>query len=187
METESLSSSDCQKLVDYINATSGETSWVTSSNFASLSMSEKLNVAPLSSKCELHGQITHKDVSFSMWKSNPNNSIISVDTSFPKLLHFARIETIFTHVRKTTNGEHITDTWLKVKPLPPIPVTTSDVFANLNHPHLQLHLRLPAINDEYMIKSTDIVSHCAWLEYSASELVSEIDYPVVALVSVDRE
>ncbi|WAR54592.1 hypothetical protein PtB15_4B209 [Puccinia triticina] len=38
-----------------------------------------------------------------------------------------------------TGGENITDTWLKVKPLPPIPLTTN-VFADLQQPHLQLHL-----------------------------------------------
>ncbi|KNE87106.1 hypothetical protein PSTG_19518, partial [Puccinia striiformis f. sp. tritici PST-78] len=113
LKSESLTSSDCQKLVDYLNAKSGHANWAISSEWTYLSKADKRITAPLSSQCQLHRQFTHKDVEFSTWMSNPNNSIISVALTFPKVLHFARIEQIFTHVRRTTSDELISDTWLK--------------------------------------------------------------------------
>jgi hypothetical protein len=182
-----LSSPDCQKLVDYLNAKSSETTWAVASDWSVLSKHEQTKVSPLSSQCQVHRYVDYKDVSFSAWEENPNNSIIAVDTTLPKLLHFARIESIFTHVRLTTTQEKISDTWLKVRPLPPLPPTVSNIFADLEQPHLQLDLRLPVTDEEHIINITDVVSHCAWIEYKAGELVSKIKRPVVALVSLDRD
>lgn len=190
LHSKTLSSLDCQKLADYLNAKPGDTSWLIASEGSSASEAQKRRAAALSSRCQLHHHFCCNDINFSAWYENPNNSIIAVDPSFLKLLHFARIEMIFNHLRSPHTKEQKQDTWLTVRPLPPIHTSTCDVFAELDIPHLQLHLCCPvAINDkeEYIINIQDVVSHCAWIEYNPAELVAKIKEPVVALVSLDRE
>jgi hypothetical protein len=181
-----LSSVDCRKLVDHLNAKTEVRSWAVASDWSRLSNADQKKIASLSSRCWSHKHFHHMNVSFSTWEANLNNSIIAVNSTFPKLIHFARIERIFTHIRTTTTSEQITDTWLMVKPLPPIP-PKDDIFNHVNQPDLQLSLRLPVSHEEYVINIKDAVAHCAWIDYKAGELVSQIKYPVVALVSLDRE
>jgi hypothetical protein len=152
-----LSSLDCQKLVDLLNAKSKDATWAVASNWTLLSEANKKKTAPLSSRCQFHQHFNHKGVLFLTWEANSNNSVIAVNTNLPKMVHFAQIETIFTQTRTTTTQEQITDTWLKVKPFPPIQRKNCDVFDN--QPALQLHLRLPVSNNEYMINITDIIAH----------------------------
>ncbi|KAI7933547.1 hypothetical protein MJO28_017604 [Puccinia striiformis f. sp. tritici] len=186
IDSEALSSLDSQKLIDYLNAKSDDESWALASEWTCLSDVDKKKTQPLPSQYQAHRHFYHNNVYFSTMKDNPNNSVISIDTQFPKLIHFAQIETIFTH-RRTTNKGQLMDTWLKVKPFAPLPSTIRDVFAQLDQPHLQLHLRLPVSDEEYIINIKDIVAHCAWIEYKAGELVSSIRIPTTAMVVLDRE
>jgi hypothetical protein len=187
LKTDSLSSQECRQLVERLNAKSQETRWAVASDWCRLNKADKKKTASLSSRCQPHKHLDYKNVTFSNWKANMNNSVIAVDSALPNIVHFARIERIFTHTRTTKTKQEITDTWLTVKPFPPIKKKKDDVFDHLNQRALQLHLRLPVSNDVHMININDVVSHCAWIEYNAGELVSRIDYPVVALVSLDRE
>jgi hypothetical protein len=143
-----LSSLDFQKLVDLLNAESEDTAWAVASNWTLLSEADKKKIAPISSRCEFHPHFNHKGVLFSTWEANSNNSVISVNPNLPKMVHFAQIESIFTQTRTTTTREQITDTWLKVKPFPPVQRKNCNVFDDLRQPALQLHLRLPVSNNE---------------------------------------
>jgi hypothetical protein len=144
-------------------------------------------ISPLASQKESHQHFEHRGVTFSTWATNPKNSVILIDPCFSTLVRFARIEQIFTHQRITNTEERIVDTWLKIKPLPPMTQPIPNSFIQLQEQGLQLHLRLPASNHEELIRISDVVSHCAWIEYKSGELSSKLKYPTIALISLDRE
>ncbi|WAQ93272.1 hypothetical protein PtA15_18A330 [Puccinia triticina] len=186
-KSETLSSSDAQGLIDYLNTQSAGPSWALTSDWTRMSNAEKKKKSALDSRKESHSHFEHRGVTFSTWTANCKNSIISVDCSFSSFIHFAQIKDIFTHVRIANNQDRFVDTWLKVNPLPPLtdPLPTS--FIQLKEQGLKVDLRLPANEDEYFINIKDVVSHCAWLEYKSGELNSKLQYSTLALISMDRE
>ncbi|WAQ90905.1 hypothetical protein PtA15_13A305 [Puccinia triticina] len=186
---DSLTNNEAEKLVNLLNAKEGPERWALPSLWVRMGSAEQSRTTPLPSRCHSHKHFYHQGVTFSTWIANGKNSVVLLKSELPIQLRFARIESIFTHQRPIPDGKDIIETWLMVKPFPPLPQADDNPFNRLKDFEMQATVRLPVDvdNEGHLINIQDVVAHCAWVEYKSGELAPNLKTPTVAMVSVDRE
>ncbi|KAA1073203.1 hypothetical protein PGT21_050095 [Puccinia graminis f. sp. tritici] len=158
--------------------------WLESDKWVALSSAESPNFAPVNSRAEHVKNIHVDDVIFSTISSNESNCAIALKPHSP--LKYGLIHSIFKHTRRAPGLlNSITDTWVVVHPLVPIP-TVNDPYKGFDKYHMTVALR--RINNlvDYIIPFSDILAHCAWLRYPAGTVHQTINYETIALVCIDR-
>jgi hypothetical protein len=119
---------------------------------------------------------------YSTFKENPNNSVVALRPDVAP--QYGIIEQIFTHWRTIGDWTSTADTWLIIQPLRPCNFSTP--FAGLSKFSLGVELRTVESEVLYVNHTKDVMSHCAWIKYRASEILPTIKKECIAIVSLDR-
>jgi hypothetical protein len=156
--------------------------WVASSEW-SLSASSA-NKAPVNSRIQIFPNLKQGDVVYSNRKTNENNCVVQLKPD--SQTKYGMINRIFTHSRAAPGCPVVSDTWLAVHPLIPVPRNT-DPFAQLEqYDSIGVTLRRVEYCQEYIVLLADVLAQCAWIKYKPSEVVPGIDFETIAVVSLDR-
>ncbi|KAA1136386.1 hypothetical protein PGTUg99_029580 [Puccinia graminis f. sp. tritici] len=112
--------------------------WLESDKWVALSPSESPNFAPVNSHAEHVKNISVDDVIFSTIRSNESNCAVALKPHSP--LKYGLIHSILKHTRRAPGLLPITDTWVVVHPLVPIP-PRHDPYKGFDKYHMTVALR----------------------------------------------
>lgn len=159
--------------------------WISAVDYTFLSSNDKKVCSPVRASAKFLSHIAHKEVNFSIFSRSKNDSVVQVDVNGAML--FGRVISIFIHRRLPVGKKgSVDDTWVVFLSFLPVPPSKPNCFLALNEPDLQAHLRLNILSEPTIIHISQIVSHCAWIEYKPGEITHDLNMPTVALMSVDR-
>ncbi|MBW0479632.1 hypothetical protein O181_019347 [Austropuccinia psidii MF-1] len=179
-----------KKLIEQLNVHCVEDSCTctASSNWLQLKGEDSRRFVPVNSQVEPLNYVksVRSDVSYSTFQSSPDNSVVCLKPSRSgQLVGF--IDQIFKHRRFTQSKQVRIDTWLVVKPFPPVPPTFQNPFLPLYKydTNLQFCLFTTQDQDQVVVQLDQILAHCAWIEYAPHEISAELDLATVALTCLD--
>lgn len=185
---QALDSKIYKQLIKYLNAQClDDCAWISATDWTFLSSTDKKVCAPVRASARFLSYVTYKEVNFSTFSRNKNDSVVQVKSNIGGNFSFGRILSIFVH-RRLPVGQKIPidDTWVILQHFLPVPPSKPNCFLALGEPDLQAHLRLNMLGEPCIIHLNQIVSHCAWIEYQSCEITHQLDMPTVGLISVDR-
>lgn len=160
--------------------------WILPEEWCKRTKTENRGCSPLNPRAIFYKSIQHIDVTFSTFTENPNNSFISFKSQECKDDCFGRIFSIFVHRRSPKSSQNVVDTWLHVQKFPPLPSKSYDPMLQAKAPDVQVYLRAWGPTQNVVIKLEEVVSHCSWIMYKSHELRRDLNFPTVALVSMER-
>lgn len=173
-------------LVKCLNEADDGCEWMAPNSWAVLSKEEAIGRSPVQAQAIYHQKILHKDVLYSTFQTNQNNSFVACNTieNAPRI--FGRISCIFQHRRSPSPGKHIFDNWVYLQCFPPLPKGLNNPFSRLKSPNLQAYLRSWSPTKDRLVKLEDIQAHCVWIMYPPGEIHKDLQISTVALVVMQR-
>ncbi|EGF98185.1 uncharacterized protein MELLADRAFT_69491 [Melampsora larici-populina 98AG31] len=178
-----------KQMIEHMNRERlNECAWKSASEWNFLPENEKRVTAPVSDSARFVKRYVHKGVNFTTFETSKANSVVQVRSQVNNMMSFGKINSIFVH-RRTPIGSlsSLDDTWVSVELFQPVPPSKPNCFLRLDEPDVQAHLRITTTAAPSLIHISQIVSHCAWIEYQSKEITPLLDLPSIALVSLDRE
>lgn len=160
--------------------------WLAPKVWATLSSDDALGFAPVPARACFHKRVEHRGITYSNFESNPNDSFVVFRSRSDTSDCFGRISKIFQHRRSPMFGENIIDTWLQIQCFKPIPSSSSNPFARVKMPDMNMHLQVWDAPEDRMVRLNEIIAHCSWLMYKPRELNRNLNISTVALVSMIR-
>jgi hypothetical protein len=158
--------------------------WIASDQWDKLPSREKLKSAAVNSRCtQLKYWIADQHVVFCTMKKNENNCVVALKPNLKA--SYGIINEIFQHSRVTPSNVALTDTWVAIRPLIPVPLK-GDPFAQFSDYSIYLSLRRIDHSNIFVFHISEILAHCAWMEYKPGEAISGITENCIALVCLDR-
>lgn len=176
------------QLIKHMNAKSLDNcAWISATDWTFLNTAEKGVCAPVRASGKMISHVSHKNVTFSTFSHNKNDSVVQVALDSNGSYSFGRITSIFVHRRLPVGQKNpIDDTWVVLQKFRPLPPSKPNCFLALGEPDLQAYLRLNMLEEPSLVHLSQIVSHCAWIEFKPKEITDGLNMPTIGLVSVDR-
>ncbi|KAH9818359.1 hypothetical protein DFH28DRAFT_888421, partial [Melampsora americana] len=162
--------------------------WVTPEKFTSLSETSNIGYAPVIPRAMLYKRVEHKGVWFSQFSESQADSFIKFKSRSHGSHNFGRINTIFLHRRAPHPSNNIFNTWLHVQSFPALgsALSNHDPFFRISMPAIQASLRVWQPTEDIIIRLDEVVAHCSWVMYKSGEINEHLDFPTVALLSMER-
>ncbi|POV98076.1 hypothetical protein PSTT_14643 [Puccinia striiformis] len=143
-------------------------------------------MAPINARVEnLSSFHLDNDLTYSTYTTSPKNSIIEFRLITGKTA-FGRIAQIFKHRRVTHKKTVCFDTWFVIHSFPDAQPKSKNPFAKLYKYPFKVALCSYAPQTPLLIHTSEVISHCAWICYSAEEISSDLNQEMIALVSLSR-
>jgi hypothetical protein len=156
--------------------------WVTSDRFSN---STSTICAPVNSFVQIFPSIKHGDGIFSDMKTNDENCVIELKPNLQA--KYGMIKSIFTHSRRPPGAPGtVTDTWLVIHPLTPVPATHNPFNQLKQYDAIGTSLRRLEDSQVHVVHLEEIEASCAWIKYKAGELSAEMPFDTIGLVSLSR-
>lgn len=159
--------------------------WVSSNHYSAMK-GNRSHFVPITSRATFLKSHTKIEEIYSPFHVNENNCTVSFKNG-SKTSH-GRIESIFEHSRTGPDNEVSRDVFFAIKPLAPINTPVAcDPFIQLSDYEMQVALlRFHPKVDMRIFHESEILFHCAWIEFKAGELSKEIQFETIAAVVLDR-
>lgn len=177
-----------KQLVSRLNAVQSDgRHWTPSDQWCNMSSDIQAQHSPVGSRAKFMTGVKHKDVFFTTYEREPNNSVIHVVSQSNGNTMFGKIKSIFVHERTPIIGQPpVSETWLEVEYFSLVPDSMANPFARLAEPDVQAHLRLNKVSKPYLTRLSEVVAHCAWIVFEEKEIHHTFDQKSIGLLSLDR-
>ena len=159
--------------------------WIASHEYSRKEVTDRVNYAPVNSRVTFLKDYAIGNQVYSTSGVNDHNCMVSLKDNSKS--SFGCIESIFCHSRLKPCDKVSKDVFFTIKPLSTIPPVTSNPFRKLSS--FEMHVSLWMFRPEsssIVVHESEILSHCAWIEFEPREISNEIDFSTIAVVMLDR-
>lgn len=160
--------------------------WLIPEKWCLLSKEQALGFAPLQARGYFYKRVSHKNVSYSTFTANPDDSCVMFKTRSSTEYHFGRIFQLFIHRRAPDSSNNKFDTWAHIQKFPLIPKGVYNPLSKTDTTDVNIHLRAWGPTENDLIRLEEIICHCSWIMYKGTEVHKKLGIPVVALVAMQR-
>ncbi|PLW33786.1 hypothetical protein PCASD_19920 [Puccinia coronata f. sp. avenae] len=140
--------------------------------------------APVNSRICVSPQMKQGDVVYLNMKKNNSNSLIKLKTGLTT--NYGMIKNIFSHSRTVPGQPTVTNPWLAIHPLTPVPNKQNPLFQLKNYEAINVALRRLDSSQEHVIHVDEVLAQCAWITYKPEELGTDLPFETMAVICLDR-